>query len=144
MNCRRIRLLRRCPSPDRYVDNRPGTPASSSFCLGPCYSSQPPQAGLTSTSAIGCRQTMPRWMAKSPLLQAESQLQSAQVLVPWVNGTTQSGASSASAQLANALAELQRARLTYEQASRSDISYAEANVRARQASNERAQADLAR
>src|SRR5438477_5490765 len=83
-------------------------------------------------------------MARSALLQAESQLQSAQVLVPWVNGTTQSGASSASAQLANALAELQRARLTYEQASRSDISYAEANVRARQASNERAQADLAR
>jgi membrane fusion protein (multidrug efflux system) len=83
-------------------------------------------------------------LAKAALMQAESQLRSAQVSVPLVNETTQSGTSGASAQLADAMAELQRARLEYEQASSSDISYAEANVRARQASNDRAQADLAR
>jgi membrane fusion protein (multidrug efflux system) len=83
-------------------------------------------------------------MAKAALQQAESQLRSAQVLVPWENETTQSGASTASAQLANAMAELQRARLTYEQASSSDIAYAEANVRSKEANSQRAQADLAR
>jgi membrane fusion protein, multidrug efflux system len=83
-------------------------------------------------------------MARAALLQAGSQLRSAQVSVPLVNETTQSGTSGASAQLADAMAELERARLEYEQASSSDISYAEANVRAKQASNERAQADLAR
>jgi membrane fusion protein (multidrug efflux system) len=83
-------------------------------------------------------------LAKAALLQAGSQLRAAQVSVPWVNETTQSGTSGASAQLADAMAELQRARLEYEQASSSDISYAEANVRAKQAGNERAQADLAR
>jgi membrane fusion protein (multidrug efflux system) len=83
-------------------------------------------------------------MAKAALQQAESQLRSAQVLVPWENETTRSGASTASAQLANAMAELQRARLTFEQASSSDIAYAEANVRSKEASSQRAQADLAR
>jgi len=83
-------------------------------------------------------------MAKAAVQQAESQLRSAMVVVPWTNETTQSGTSTASAQLADAVAELQRARLGYEQASSSDIAYAEANVRSKQASNERAQADLAR
>jgi membrane fusion protein (multidrug efflux system) len=83
-------------------------------------------------------------MARAALQQTESQLRSAQVLVPWENETTQSGASGASAQLADAMAELERARLTLEQASSSDIAYAEANVRSKQASSERAQADLAR
>jgi membrane fusion protein (multidrug efflux system) len=83
-------------------------------------------------------------LARAALLQAGSQLRSAQVSVPWVNETTQSGASGASAHLADAMSELQRARLEYEQASSSDISYEEANVRAKQAGNDRAQADLAR
>src|SRR5471030_1728025 len=83
-------------------------------------------------------------MAKAALQQAESQFRSAQVLVPWENETTQSVASGASAQLADAMAELERARLTFEQASSSDIAYAEANVRSKQASSDRAQADLAR
>jgi membrane fusion protein, multidrug efflux system len=83
-------------------------------------------------------------MAKAAVQQAESQLRSATVVIPLVNETTQSGASSASAQLADAMAELQRARLTFEQASSSDVAYAQANVRSKQASNERAQADLAR
>jgi membrane fusion protein (multidrug efflux system) len=83
-------------------------------------------------------------MAKAALLQAESQLRSARVVVPWTNETTQSGESGASAQLADAQAELERARLVNEQSSGSDLAYAEANVRTKQASNDRAQADLAR
>jgi membrane fusion protein (multidrug efflux system) len=83
-------------------------------------------------------------MARAAVEQAESQLRSARVVIPLVNETTQSGTSSASAQLADAMAELQRARLTYDQASSSDIAYAEANARSKQASNDRAQADLAR
>jgi membrane fusion protein (multidrug efflux system) len=83
-------------------------------------------------------------MAKAALQQAESQLRSAMVVIPLISETTQSGTSGASAQLANAMAELQRAKLTFEQASSSDIAYAEANVRSKLASSERAQADLAR
>jgi membrane fusion protein (multidrug efflux system) len=83
-------------------------------------------------------------VAKAALLQAESQWQSAQAAVPWTNETTQSGASAASAQLADAQAELDRSHLAAEQAAGADLAYAEANVRTRQASHERAQADLAR
>ena len=50
----------------------------------------------------------------------------------------------ADAELADANAELERARLAYAQASGSDLAFAEANVAARQAANDRAQADLAR
>ncbi len=83
-------------------------------------------------------------IARAALLQAESQLHTAQTVVPLTNDTTQSGASGAAAQLADAMAELDRARLGYEQAAGSDIAVAAANVRTKQASNERAQADLAR
>jgi len=83
-------------------------------------------------------------MAKAALMQAESQLRSAETVVPWISETTQSGTDVASAGLADAQAELERARLTYEQASGSDLAYAEANVRTKQANNDRAQADLAR
>ena len=83
-------------------------------------------------------------IARAALLQAESQLHTAQTVVPLTNDTTQSGASGAAAQLADAMAELDRARLGFEQAAGSDIAVAEANVRTKQASNERAQADLAR
>jgi membrane fusion protein (multidrug efflux system) len=83
-------------------------------------------------------------MAKASVAQAESQLRSARVAVPFTNETTQSGEQSATAGLADTNAELERARLAYEQASGADLSYAQANVRARQASNDRAQADLAR
>jgi len=83
-------------------------------------------------------------LSRAAVLQSESQARSAQVMVPLVNETTQSGTSGASAQLSDTQAELQRARLAYEQASSSDIAYAEANVRAKQANNDRAQADLAR
>jgi membrane fusion protein (multidrug efflux system) len=77
-------------------------------------------------------------------MQAESQLQAARQVVPWTNETTQSAVAVAGAQLSDANAELERARLAYEQASGSDQAYAEANVHAKQAANERAQADLAR
>ena len=83
-------------------------------------------------------------LAKAALLQAESQLFSARTAVPWMNDTTQSANSAASAQLADAMAEVERARAAYDQASTSDIAYAEANVRSKQANSDRAQADLAR
>ena len=83
-------------------------------------------------------------IAKAEVARAESQLKSAKVVVPWTNGTTESVATGASAQLADAQAEYERARLAYEQSSSSDVAYAEANVRSKQASHERAQADLAR
>jgi len=83
-------------------------------------------------------------MAKAALLQAEGQAHAAQLQVPWTNDTTESNTTAANAQLADAAAEVDRARVTYEMASTSDLAYAEANVRARQASSDRAQADLAR
>ena len=69
-----------------------------------------------------------RVMARAALQQAESQLHSAQAAIPWVAGTTESGSSVASAQLADAQTEVERARLAYEQANSSDLAYAQANV----------------
>ena len=83
-------------------------------------------------------------LAKAAVLQAESQLSSARTAVPWVNDTTQSSNSLASAQMESALAEVERARAAYDQASTADLAYAEANIRSKQASSDRAQADLAR
>ena len=83
-------------------------------------------------------------VAKAELARAESQLRSARVVVPWTDATTQSGSSAAAAQLADAEAELEHARLAQEQAAGADLAYAEANVGAKQAKNDRAQADLAR
>ena len=82
--------------------------------------------------------------AKAALAEQESKLRAAQAGVPLADLTTQSYETSASAGVGDMQAELDRARLVYEQASTSDLAYAEANVRARQASNDRAQADLAR
>jgi membrane fusion protein (multidrug efflux system) len=82
--------------------------------------------------------------ARASVMQAESQLQSARQVVPWTNATTESAVAAAAAQLADSNAEVERARLAYEQASGADLAYADANVRARQAANDRAQADLAR
>jgi membrane fusion protein (multidrug efflux system) len=83
-------------------------------------------------------------IAKAELARAESQSRAAKVVVPWTDATTQSGSSAAAAQLADAEAELARARLSQQQSAGSDMAYAEANVRLKQANNERAQADLAR
>jgi membrane fusion protein (multidrug efflux system) len=83
-------------------------------------------------------------LAKAALAQAESQARTAQLMVPLINGTTQSGTAASAAQLADARAEVDRARIGYEQAAGADLAVAQANVRAKQASQERAQADLAR
>ena len=82
--------------------------------------------------------------AKAALAQAESQARAAQLQVPFTNDSTQSQSTAASAQLADAEAEVARARIAYSQASGADLAYARANVSAKQASSERAQADLAR
>jgi membrane fusion protein (multidrug efflux system) len=65
-------------------------------------------------------------------------------VVPWTNESTQSSVSAAEAQVADSHAELDRARIAAEQAAGSDLAYAQANLRARQAANGRAQADLGR
>lgn len=83
-------------------------------------------------------------VAKAAVAQAEGQLQAANVSVPWVNSTTESGSTVADAQLADAQTEVERARASYDQANTSDVAYAQANVASKQAANDRAQADLAR
>ena len=82
--------------------------------------------------------------AKASLAQAESQLRSAKVTVPLTNETTESGTTAASAQLGNAQADLARLQVAYQQAATADLAFARSNVRSAEASNERAQADLAR
>jgi membrane fusion protein (multidrug efflux system) len=82
--------------------------------------------------------------AKAALALAQSQAQAAQVGVPLTQETTQSYTTSADAQLATAQAEYDRARTTYEKDSTAELAFARATVDARQADNDRAQADLAR
>ena len=82
--------------------------------------------------------------AKAALALAESQAQAARVGVPLTQETTQSYSSSADAQLANEEAEYDRAKIAYEKDSTAELAFARANVDARQADNDRAQADLAR
>ena len=83
-------------------------------------------------------------IAKAAVSQAEGQLRAARVTVPWINDTTESGNTVASAQLADSQTEVERARIAYDQANSSDLAYAKANVASKQASSDRAQADLAR
>jgi membrane fusion protein (multidrug efflux system) len=82
--------------------------------------------------------------AKAALALAVSQARAANVGVPWTQETTASGTAGAEAQLAAAQAEFEQKRGSYEQASTAELAYARANVDARQASSDRAQADLAR
>lgn len=82
--------------------------------------------------------------AKAAVTLAQSQLHAAQTVVPLTSETTQSGTSSASAQLQDAMAGLEQARIEAQQAASSGVAEAEANVRSKQASDARAQADLAR
>lgn len=83
-------------------------------------------------------------MAKAAVMQAESQAHAARQMVPLTTDTTQSASTAAAAALADAQAEEQRSRASYQQASSADIAVAEANVRSKQASNDRAQADVNR
>jgi membrane fusion protein (multidrug efflux system) len=82
--------------------------------------------------------------ARAALALAGNQQRAASAGVPLTQETTDSGASSAAAQLAAAQAEVAKARAEYQRASTADLAYAQANIEARQAANERAQADLAR
>jgi membrane fusion protein (multidrug efflux system) len=82
--------------------------------------------------------------AKAALALAESQALAAQVGVPLTQETTQSYTTSADAQLASAEADYDRAKIAYEKDSTAELALAHANVDARQADNDRAQADLAR
>jgi len=82
--------------------------------------------------------------AKAQLALAETEAQSAGVDVPRTQLNTQSGTSSADAQLAAAQADLMRAQSTYEQARTSDLAWAQANVEKSKANAQLAQADLER
>jgi membrane fusion protein, multidrug efflux system len=82
--------------------------------------------------------------AKAALTLAESHLPASNINVPLTRDTTQSMASNSMAQLAVAENELARTKLSYELAATSDLAAARATVEARQASSDRAQADLAR
>jgi len=82
--------------------------------------------------------------AKAALALAESQARAADVGVPWTTETTASGSSAAEAQLAAAQAEYDKARATYEKDSNAELAYARANIAAREASSDRARADLGR
>jgi len=82
--------------------------------------------------------------AKAALAQAESQLQSARVAVPWTSETTSSGTSQATAQLSEAQAAYERAQQSQQQAAGPEVAAAEANLRAAQARRDQAAADLER
>jgi membrane fusion protein (multidrug efflux system) len=81
---------------------------------------------------------------QAALALAESQAQAAGIGVPLTQETTDSGTAVAAAQLQGTEAEYERAKITYEKDARAELAYAQANVDARQAASERAQADLER
>jgi membrane fusion protein (multidrug efflux system) len=82
--------------------------------------------------------------AKAALALAESDAASAGVDVPRTRENVASTTSSADAQLAGAVADLERAQVTYDQARTSDLAWAQANIEKSKANAELAQADLAR
>jgi len=82
--------------------------------------------------------------ARASVAVAMSQANGASVGVPLVRATTQSGTSSAEAQLSGVQADYERARVDYERSSNADISWARANVAMAQANYDKAQADLNR
>jgi membrane fusion protein (multidrug efflux system) len=82
--------------------------------------------------------------AKAQLALAETDAQSAGVDVPRTQLNTQSGTSSADAQLAFAQADLMRAQSTYDQARTSDLAWAQDNIEKSKANAQLGQADLER
>ncbi len=82
--------------------------------------------------------------AKAALALAESDAASAGVDVPRTRENVASGTSSADAQLAGAVAALESAQVTYDQARTSDLAFAQANIEKSKANAELGQADLAR
>jgi len=105
---------------------------------------QPVKAGQVLVK-IDPRDYQASWdQAKAALALAESDAAAAGVDVPRTRENVASGTSSAGAQLAGAEADLERARVTYDQARTSDLAWAEANIEKSKANSELAQADLAR
>ncbi|MFZ3243932.1 MAG: HlyD family secretion protein [Candidatus Acidiferrales bacterium] len=82
--------------------------------------------------------------AKAALAAAESRVQSATVNVPLTSATTQSDTSGAEASVAAAQAAYEQAQLALQQASSSQLAYAQANVQKQEAANQKAQSDLTR
>src|SRR4029077_12847239 len=82
--------------------------------------------------------------AQAQLALAETDAKSAGIDVPRTELNTQSGTSSAGAQLAGAQADLMRAQSTYDEARTSDLAFAQANVEKSKANAQLAQADLER
>src|SRR6266446_4560728 len=82
--------------------------------------------------------------ARAQLALAETDAQSAGVDVPRTQLNTQSGTSSADAQLAGAQADLMSAQSTYDQARTSDLAWAQANIEKSKANAQLARADLER
>lgn len=81
---------------------------------------------------------------KAALALAQAQAQGANVNVPLTSETTQSGESSASADLSGARADQARAQANYTKASTADLSYAHAEVDKEQANYTKAHSDLER
>jgi membrane fusion protein (multidrug efflux system) len=82
--------------------------------------------------------------AEAAVQLAESQLNAADTGVTLTRETTSSGTTNAKAFLAAVEAEYQHAKLAYELSTSSDLAAAQAEVAARLANNEKAQADLVR
>jgi len=82
--------------------------------------------------------------AKAQLALAESDARSAGVDVPRTALNTQSGTSSADAQLSGAQADLMSAQATYEQSKTEDLAWAQDNIAKSKANAELAKADLER
>ena len=82
--------------------------------------------------------------AKAALALAQARALAAGVGVPLTRETTDSTTAAADAQLANAQANYDKSKFTYEKDSTAELAYARDNMAAAQANNDRAQADLAR
>ena len=82
--------------------------------------------------------------AKAQLALTETDAQSAGIDVPRTQLNTQSGTSSADAQLAGSQADLMRAQAAYDQARTADLAWAQANVEKSKANALLGQADLER
>ena len=82
--------------------------------------------------------------AKAALELAQARARGAGVGVPLTQETTDSSTLSAKAQLAGAQANYNKAKFTFGRDSTAELDYARSNIAARQANNDRAQADLVR
>jgi membrane fusion protein (multidrug efflux system) len=82
--------------------------------------------------------------ARAALNLAEAQANAANITVPFTQAVSESGRSGANADMQSALADQARARQAYQMATTSDLALARANVAKKQATADRAQADLER